>query len=810
MGGVVNFITDKKFTGFKANVEGGQTKYHDDKSGTLQAAWGKGFLNDRLHATVSGEFSKENGIDSPGFGEVGAGGRTWYRNTVFQRRPLSQTSDGKPEYMAIDHAQQYQYSKYGLITNGPLQGTAFGDGGVPYQFNYGSNGVPTGTGQVTNCVNPFCVGGDLSGSVGAGTNLAMNFKRQVAYTRLSWDLDADNEIYFTANYAQVKSHFSPNPGAAKQANLTIQCDNPFLPASIAAACAANNIKSFQYGTANAIFPANINVHPTRTQRRFVLGGDGKFTLFGKDWSYDAYAEHGENTTVIHVQDITLNRRYNYAIDAVRDASGNIVCRDATARANGCQPINILGNVPINMAGWSYIAPLNGPMQHTDSSQNVVSANVHGDVAEGWAGPISMATGLEWRREEYSVYGDPYGAGVDLQSRYGPDYPLDTTLSTGGDNWFAGNYHNGRGAFNVKEAYLEFNIPFLKSATWGEANLNIADREEKYSTAGHASAWKIGATWKTPVDGLRLRAVSSKDVRAPNLSELYAAMTVTNQAVNNNQGSSIQIQQRNVGNPDLKPEVARNNSFGIVLSQPSWARGFNLSVDYYDIKVKNVINSLGPQQEVDLCYAGYQNVCGAVSINGPAGTNYVLAQSFNFASLHTRGVDIETAYRTNLRDYGLPGTFTLRGMATRTIHSVSDPGVPGTTPSEGAGNMAGSTPKWKALVTQSWENGKLGFSLTERWVSAGVFSNEFIECQTNCPLPTAAHPTIYDNHLPGATYVDFGATYTFAKDSMLYFKIDNLADRGPVLVPQTNLSIGINPALYDVIGRTYRAGVRMAF
>jgi outer membrane receptor protein involved in Fe transport len=273
---------------------------------------------------------------------------------------------------------------------------------------------------------------------------------------------------------------------------------------------------------------------------------------------------------------------------------------------------------------------------------------------------------------------------------------------------------------------------------------------------------------------------------------------------------VQIQQRNVGNPDLKPEVARNNSFGVVLSQPGWARGFNLSVDYYDIKVRNVINSLGPQQEVDLCYAGYQNVCKSVQITGPAGTNYVLAQSFNFASLHTKGIDFETAYRANLRDVGLPGAFTLRGMATRTIHAVSDPGVPGTTPSEGAGNMTGSTPKWKALVTESWDNGKLSVSLTERWVSAGVFSNEYIECQANCPLPTAAHPTIYDNHIPGATYVDFGATYNFAKDSMLYFKIDNLADRGAVLVPQTNLSIGVNPALYDVIGRTYRAGVRMAF
>jgi outer membrane receptor protein involved in Fe transport len=800
VGGVVNFITDKKFNGFKFNAEGGMTKYHDDKNGTLQAAWGRGFANDRLHVEVSGEFTKENGIDSPGFGEVGANGRTWFMNPALQESTKAMQAAGAPRYKSILHAQHVQYAKYGLITSGPLKGTAFGPGGTPYPFQYG-----------TNCVGNFCVGGDLSGSVGAGTNLAMDLKRQVAYTRVSWDLDADNEIYVTGNWAQVKSVFSPNPGAAKQANLGIKCDNAYLPASIAADCASGYPNGvMQVGTANAEFPANITVHPARTQRRFVLGADGRFGLFGKDWSYDAYAEHGENTTVLRVRDITLNRRYNYAIDAVRDASGNVVCRDAAARANGCQPIDIFGDVPINMAGWSYIAPLNGPLQHTDSSQNVVSANVHGDVLEAWAGPISMAAGAEWRREDYSVYGDPYGAGVDLQSRYGPDYPLDTTLAAGGDNWFAGNYHNGRGAFNVKEAYVEFNVPFLKSATWGEANLNVADRQEKYSTAGNANAWKIGATWKTPVDGLRLRAVSSKDVRAPNLSELYAAMTVTNQAVNNAQGSSVQVQQRNVGNPDLAPEVARNNSFGIVLSQPRWARGFNLSVDYYDIKVRNVINSLGPQQEVDLCYAGYQNVCAAVSINGPAGTNYVLAQSFNFASLHTRGVDLETAYRTNLRDYGLPGAFTLRGMATRTIHSVSDPGVPGTTPSEGAGNMTGSTPKWKALVTESWDDGKLGVSLTERWVSAGVFSNEFIECQTNCPLPTAAHPTIYDNHIAGAAYVDFGATYRFAKESMLYFKIDNLADRGAVLVPQTNLSIGINPGIYDVIGRTYRAGVRMTF
>jgi outer membrane receptor protein involved in Fe transport len=801
VGGVVNFITDKKFNGFKFNVEGGETKYHDDKNGTLQAAWGKGFMNDRLHIEASAEITKENGIDSPGFGPNAADGRDWYTVPALQESTTAMQAAGAPRYKYITQAQHVQYAKYGLITNGPLKGTTFGPGGAPSQFQYG-----------TNCAGNFCVGGDLSGGVGPGTNLAMNFKRQVAYTRVSWDLDADNEIYVTGNWAQVRSVFSPNPGAAKQANLSIKCDNAYLPASIAAGCASGYpTGAMQFGTANAEFPANINVHPTRTQRRFVVGADGKFSLFGKDWSYDSYYEHGENTTVIHVQDITLNPRYNFAYDAIKDpATGQIVCRSTAARAAGCQPINIIGDNPINVAGWNYIAPANGPMQHTDSSQNVASINANGDVAEGWAGPISMALGAEWRREAYNVHGDPYGAGVGPQSPYDASYPQDPTLSTTGDNWFAGNYHNGSGAFNVKEAYVEFNIPFLKSATLGEANLNIADRQEKYSTAGSASAWKIGATWKTPIDGLRLRAVSSKDVRAPNLSELYAAMTVTNQAVNNPQGSSVQIQLRNVGNPALVPEVARNNSFGVVLSQPSWARSFNLSVDYYDIKVENVINSLGPQQEVDLCNAGYANVCPAVSINGPAGTNYVLAQSFNFASLHTRGIDFETAYRKNLGDFGVPGQLTLRGLANRAIHAVSDPGLPGTTPSEGAGNMAGATPKWKVMLSQGWDNGKLGLTLTERWISAGKFNNEFIECQTNCPLPTAAHPTIYDNHIPGTTYVDFGATYNLSKESMLYFKIDNMLDRDPVLIPQTNSSLALNPAIYDATGRTYRAGLRMSF
>jgi outer membrane receptor protein involved in Fe transport len=140
-------------------------------------------------------------------------------------------------------------------------------------------------------------------------------------------------------------------------------------------------------------------------------------------------------------------------------------------------------------------------------------------------------------------------------------------------------------------------------------------------------------------------------------------------------------------------------------------------------------------------------------------------------------------------------------------------VIGTIPSEGAGVNLGNTPTWKLLASQTWDGllgDKLSLTLTERWFSDGVYSKEYIECQTNCPVSTLIHPTIYDNKMKGATYLDIGGSWNLSKQMMLYFKIDNLTDRDPEAAPQPNPSFAVNPALYDVIGRTYRAGLRYNF
>jgi iron complex outermembrane recepter protein len=820
IGGVVNFITDKTFEGVKTNFEVGQTTYGDDENVTAQAAWGNAFLDNRLHFQLSGEYSKEDGVPSGGFGVgpgTGANGRDWFTSPAIQIRPIGQTTDGLPQYRFIQNAQNFQYAKYGLITNGPLQGIAFGANGAPRQFLYGSNGAPTGTGQVINCFSPFCVGGDLSGTVGQSPSLAARLQRVVGYSRLGYDIGERNQVYVTTNVARVTSMNEPNAGAEKTANLTIRCDNPFVPASIQQACVDNNITSFGFGTTNGGFPNPVNVHAKREQVRLVAGFDGAADLFGTKWSYNSYYAHGTNRTSIDVRDISLTPRYNAAIDAVAGPNGTIVCRSEAARAAGCQPLNVIGQVPLDPAALAYVLPENGPRQRSDQDEDVVSFNVSGEPFSLWAGPLAFAFGVEYRNESYETRADPYGNGLTDGTANSEAYPADPLLNTtSGNNWYAGNYHNGEGSYHVKEAYLENNFPLLKSESLGEANLNLAVRQTEYSTSGGVTAWKAGGTWKTPLDGLSFRAVTSRDIRAPNLSELFAPPVVTNSFVVVN-GTNITVLGQTVGNTELEPEIARNTTFGVVLSEPDFLPGFSASIDYYIIKISDQIATLTAQQEVDLCLAGNQQLCSQMLLNSPIpNTNFVRVQAFNLASVRNEGYDIEVMYRTGLSALRLPGSLTMRVFANHAISFLTDSGIVGTIPVESAGVNLGNgvtsngLPDWKVHLTQGWEYDKYSLTLTERWFSDGVYSNEYIECQTNCPVSTVVHPTIDSNRMKGATYVDIGGTYDATDHVTAYFKVDNLFNKSPEPAPDKAVAYGANPFLYDVLGRMYRLGFRMSF
>ena len=157
------------------------------------------------------------------------------------------------------------------------------------------------------------------------------------------------------------------------------------------------------------------------------------------------------------------------------------------------PVNIFaGNIALTPEQLDYIDPSPGPFQHTHQTEDAASLAINGEPFSLWAGPVSVAFGGEWRKEYYRVVGDPYGNGVTDQSPNSNLYPADPVVNPAGANWYAGNYHDGTGQYNVKEAFLETNLPFIDSPTFGKANLNLAGRWTDYSTSGdgvHLEDWR---------------------------------------------------------------------------------------------------------------------------------------------------------------------------------------------------------------------------------------------------------------------------------------------------------------------------------
>ena len=808
VGGVVNFVTEKHFEGFKANFEAGETTYNDDKQGLIQMAFGKAFLDNRLHTEFAVEYHREAGVPAGDFGENAADGRTWYNTATLYNTGI--TNNGSPQYINGIHAQSITYSKYGLITSGPLQGIAFDKNGNPYNFVYGSNGVPQkdAAGTVKGCYVGFCVGGDTSGNVGVGASLQSSIIRSNFYNRTAFDLDANNEIYFTVNYAKVGTSNQPNPGAT-ETGLTIQCANPYVPASIATACGTNNITSFKLGTVSPFLP-NIHVNTEREQKRFVLGADGQFALFGKDWHYDAYYEHGQNTADIFVHNLLLKQRFTNAVNAMM-LNGAIVCADATARANGCQPIDVIGDQAPSASALAYLEPAAGAFQHTVETQDVASASVSGEPFSLWAGPVSVAAGAEARREYYRAVADPYGNGVSADSPYSAAYPADPAISTAGGNFYAGNYRDGTGHYNVAEAFVELNLPLLNSTQTGQLNLNTADRETKYSTSGNINAWKVGLTWDTPFDGFRVRTVRSQDIRAPNLNDLFGPVTSTNvpNFTNPFTNTTLTISQNASGNANLKPEIAQNFEFGLVLNNPHWAPGFNASIDYYNIKVADaIVGGLSAAQEVQYCFdKSVPSACSAFNLNV---TNpYVNVTTFNAGSIKTHGIDYEVSYQRP-HPFGLSGNLVLRALATNVQDFTTTNSLPGTIPVQSAGVNTGNTPTWKGLFVESYTTGLYSLTIQERWFSKGVIGTQYVVCSSSCPVSTTNNPTIDNNDMPGETYVDLAGSYNVNKNIVAYFKVDNLFNRSPAASPQTGTGLDVNPALYDTLGRMYHVGLRMKY
>jgi outer membrane receptor protein involved in Fe transport len=513
-------------------------------------------------------------------------------------------------------------------------------------------------------------------------------------------------------------------------------------------------------------------------------------------------------------------------------TGTIVCRSTSAIQEGCVPFNPFGPTPSQASkDWIYggrnWGP--GPMQISHQMQDVFDFSVSGAPIQDWAGPVSVAFGGGWRQEAYDVRGDGAGNGTIGGAGGAPGSPCNDPLLNclNGTNWYAGSFHNAQGNYHVIEGFVELNVPLINTPEWGNANLNIAGRHARYSTAGDSNTWKAGLTWDTPLDGVRFRALQSRDVRAPNLSELFAAPVTANgnasiPAANGNPAQNIQVINGTYGNPALKPEKSINTQLGIVL-QPSWFSGFQFSVDYYRLAVAGQITTVSTGTNINNCFAGLTQYCSAI-ITAPGTTPFtfpanwlqVNTQFFNVASTVTDGFNIESSYQFSLENWdmmSIPGSFTVRALATYVTKFITNPGVPGGIVVNSAGANDGNIPHLKVYATQSYDADNWEFHVAERWISEGKHNNNWVQCTPgSCPVATLANPTVNDNHVAGIFYIDLGASVSINEHWKIYGQVENVFNKNAPPNYSTNqnpTNDGMNPFLYDAIGRMFHLGVRIS-
>jgi outer membrane receptor protein involved in Fe transport len=347
------------------------------------------------------------------------------------------------------------------------------------------------------------------------------------------------------------------------------------------------------------------------------GASGK--VFGNfDWDV-SYTYGVGRTSQLTTGNVNTERLYA-ALDAVRDpSSGNIVCRSSLVSPGafpGCVPLDVLGANTASQAAINYIT--GNTYWAATNYMHDLAGSLTGTLLEGWAGPIKLATGVEYRhqilREISSVADNTFD---DTGLRVGLN---GSTPAVGTALWTKNVTAPAYGVQSVYEGNLELNVPILRDLPLAKtASISAAGRFTHYSTSGSTQTWRLGLEWQ-PVAGMNIHATRSRDIRAPTLYELYEGRTSTISGYTDYlTGANGQIQNISQGNPNLKPEVARNVTVGGTY-QPPALHGLTLSFDYYNIKITNAISTLsGLNSSVEkICIAsgGSSPLCSLVARPNP--------------------------------------------------------------------------------------------------------------------------------------------------------------------------------------------------
>jgi len=788
--GVVNFVLDSRFTGGKVNLQGGISDRGDYENYRFGLAYGAD-LGERTHLLLSAERYENKGFRANERPQ-------YFRNGLSVGSVVGSTaaagSAANPKVTAFDTVWT-TLPTAGIATSGPFSGAVFLGGG---QYR-----LPPRTGNPTGSPGIFVVPGgifnsDLITSQAPWTQ-APHVTNSVGFARLEHDFGGGVTAYAQATLAEFE--FANTAKNSFTQNTRFFSGNPYLPGDLQARLTSTNTASFTYSK----YWGDAGVQHSSTDmfhyniRAGVKGDLGRF-------KWDVAYQHGRSDLDVSYGPQFIATRFAAASDAVRDpATGNIVCNvllnpDPAVRARyaGCVPIDPFGPNSISRAAAEYV---NGTSTYdSKNGSDIISVSLSGDAFDLWAGPVSVAVGAEYRKDK-----------LDIDSNSDPSKLGDITglraLTTAPAMFFFNNVAVAHGSVDVKEAFAEVAVPLAKDLPFLQSlDVNGAARVTDYSTSGTVTTWKAGFVW-SPIEDVRLRLTRSRDIRAPSLQELFLG---TNVNLNGFMDPHTRVANLTTvitgGNPNLEPEKADTLTYGIVV-QPRFLPGFDVSVDYYDINLKDAISTLSTATIAAGCEAsgGTGPLCDLIvrplPFSNTTPANYptsIRTVPVNIASLRTRGVDIEASYR---RDIG-PGAFSARLVASHLLDYKSKD-----SPLAGAVEYAGKTdrfflPKWRGSLSLNYEVGDLSVFVQEQYIGKVSYGPTFVYRDPDIDPVFYTHVTVsYALELAG-------------RESEVFLNVHNLFDKDAPLYtadsPSPGSILDTQPRVYDVVGRTFTAGVRLRF
>ncbi len=787
--GVINIITRKDYEGGEFGAYFGQTSYDDGDRHAYDLSFGHKGSN----------WSASGGIEYSRDDPVFAGNRALSAVPVY----------GLPPGATGNQFTPYTF----LIPDSDLNAVVAGDG-LPLRL---INGRP---GTSPNDFRPIDINQDLY-NYAPVNYLQTPRQRRAVFAQARYEFSPNLAFSADALFNQRNSAQQLAPTAPDA--VAISSDNVYNPFGEPIALALRRLVE----AGPRVFDQTDNT------KRVHVALDGQFALSSRDFAWGADATATSSDMHEFAGPFADDRKLAPALGpSFLDAAGVAHCGTPTAPIADCVPLNLFGPPgSITPAMLAYIDAFENNRTRGDS-RNFDAHISSNDLVTLPAGPLGFATGIEHRRE----------SGADL-----PD-PLESSGNTSG-------------AYTVTELYVELDAPLLADRPFArKLDLSFGSRYSNYSNFGGTTTSQLGLRWK-PVDDLLVRASAAQGFRAPAITELFQGAIQFQQfgisdpcdAVNQPtpaisarcQALGVPVNVKSLaaadnisesGNPNLKPETSFSRGLGFVYT-PTWLEGFDTSLDWYDIRIRNAIGEPGYQATVYDCYARNSDAACALITRAADGTIFHVTDFPQNVpgGVETEGYDIALSYRhdtpfgrisarwnTNYVSYfgeiGKPASGSLLPDG-----STAQGNVVGLNSTKLAtGSLFGVIWRVRSQLQLVWDRAPWSASITGRYFShidedcsavvntASQLNNPSLDNLCSNPdrsILISGNP-VPENRVPSVTFTDLEGSWDAPWHARITLGVRNAFDRNPPV----SYSAWANSFFpdYDLPGRFWYASYRQKF